>query len=662
MADSTYRRTVVPDRIDLRDRPYLPSVVGAPPARLSTLDEFRVRPLDQGETNACTGFALARMIDLLLRRAGRDDDAPVSPFMLYSMARRYDEFPGHTADEGSSLRGAMKGWYRHGACAQRLFSGIEMPPASDDPARDWWQDAVRRPLGAYYRVNTQSVVDMQLALRDTGVLYASAVCHSGWDEGLDLGDGRGAGWTIPRREALPSDGGHAFVIVGYDEDGFLVLNSWGTHWGNGGVGTLTYADWLNSAMDCWVAQLGVVTGMHDAVARASSLRVSNGHVEIATGNLRNQEIAPFVVDMENNGRLSSSGTFRTSAEDLRDLVTRHLTIARQRWKLAPGQPIDVAVYAHGGLTGESAAADTAARWIPALYERQVFPIFLMWETDLLSTVKNRLQDTLTALLAPEARPAAGMRSALERFWNERLERALAEPGSWIWGEMKQNAAAISQEGSGAELLYAIGRETGAFHPERIRLHLIGHSAGSILHCHAVKALVGLNVGWRFESVSFLAPAATVDLFNRTIAPELARGTIRRYAQWHLRESVEEKDPTCRAIGGYARSLLYLVSHSFEKGVRTPILGLERDYRNRLYPADRPNIRAFAAPGPASGSTTHGGFDDDALTMKAAIDYLKSEAIPRPEAELMFTPADLPAAAAAARGTEERRKRSRGKGN
>jgi len=43
--------------------------------------------------------------------------------MLYSMARRYDEFPGDPdIDTGSSLRGAIKGWYKHGACSDRLWT------------------------------------------------------------------------------------------------------------------------------------------------------------------------------------------------------------------------------------------------------------------------------------------------------------------------------------------------------------------------------------------------------------------------------------------------------------------------------------------------------------------------------------------------------------
>lgn len=40
-------------------------------------------------------------------------------------------------------------------------------------------------------------------------------------------------------------GGHAMVIVGYDSDGFLILNSWGPNWGSGGFATLApeYITW-----------------------------------------------------------------------------------------------------------------------------------------------------------------------------------------------------------------------------------------------------------------------------------------------------------------------------------------------------------------------------------------------------------------------------------
>ena len=211
-------RNVVPDRLDLRDRLYMPPVAVVPGVELAPKTNIPV--LDQGQTNACTGFALASVVYQLQHSAKRKHlDCCVSPFMLYSMARRYDEFPGDpNVDTGSSLRGAMKGWFKHGACSDRLWATETMPTAQvTKSADDWWLDAVQRPLGAYYRVDTRSVTDMHVALNEIGILYASAVCHSGWDDGSSKASQTKRGyWTIPRRKAGPGDGGHAFAIVGYN--------------------------------------------------------------------------------------------------------------------------------------------------------------------------------------------------------------------------------------------------------------------------------------------------------------------------------------------------------------------------------------------------------------------------------------------------------------
>jgi hypothetical protein len=247
--------------------------------------------------------------------------------------------------------------------------------------------------------------------------------------------------------------------------------------------------------------------------------------------------------------------------------------------------VDVAIYAHGGLTSEDGAAATAAKWIPALYDSKIFPIFFMWETDLLSTLGDRLEDVLKG----EPRMAGGLLDVAKKWWNERLEKLLARPGTTIWGEMKQNGAAISQ----------------------------AKDSGSIVHSYLVKRLCGL--GWTFESVNFMAPAVRVDAFMECVAPALRTGKVKRLNQFHLADDVEQKDPTCKPILGYSRSLLYLVSQSFEDGVKTPILGMQRYFEAVK---NVPNVRAWAAPGPQSKSTTHGGFDDDATTMASVIALIK----------------------------------------
>lgn len=62
-------RNVVPDRLDLRDRVYMPPV-GVVPG-VTRAPKINIPVLDQGQTNACTGFALASVVCLLQHNAKR---------------------------------------------------------------------------------------------------------------------------------------------------------------------------------------------------------------------------------------------------------------------------------------------------------------------------------------------------------------------------------------------------------------------------------------------------------------------------------------------------------------------------------------------------------------------------------------------------------------
>lgn len=607
-------RNVLPDPADWRDRAYAPPVAIAPPAVIDPPADLPV--LDQGLSSGCTGFALATVIHHLLRRAGRGADAPVSPWMLYSMARRYDEFPG-VADRGSSLRGALRGWHRHGACAAALWPAEPMPRASLAPAADWWGDAVRRPLGAYYRVEARSLADLHAAIAETGIVYASAACHAGWLEGHRARPRPkrrtvAPRWTIPLRPLRASDGGHAFALVGYDAEGFIVLNSWGATWGDGGLARLTYADWLANAMDCWVVQLGVVTAEHRRVASTATLspRVRDGGLSPDPVLARHQ-LAPYVVGMQGDGSLAASGVFRTQEDDLRALVQDYLDAARREWRVRPGRPLDIALYAHGGLVSERAAAATFGRWWPALYRARRLPVFLFWESDLLSTIATRL----AASLARVDRPVAAPKAALGDWWDARLESLFAPAGTALWEEIKHKAQATSAgAASGVQSFFRQLAASPLARDHPLRLHLVGHSAGAIVLAALIDRLAARE--WQFESVTFLAPAVTVAGFDRHVLPWLEAGAVRRYRQYHLTERAEERDATVRLALGYGRSLLYLVSESFEGGRSVPILGLERDFPARL--ARRRNVRVHVAPGPASTALVHGDLDDDAATIATVV--------------------------------------------
>ena len=87
---------------------------------------------------------------------------------------------------------------------------------------------------------------------EVGAIYVSGDVHGGWDMAVS----KKPIPTIPWTSSTKPDGGHAFALVGYDADGFIVQNSWGPGWGYHGFARLLYDDWLRHGDDAWVAVMG----------------------------------------------------------------------------------------------------------------------------------------------------------------------------------------------------------------------------------------------------------------------------------------------------------------------------------------------------------------------------------------------------------------------
>jgi Papain family cysteine protease len=276
------------DPVDLRDLPYrpplgsLPVVYPAPNIVAKFWPAYSSFVLNQGQEGACTGFGLACMVNYLKFtqalstylstgskvKFNAKKIEPVSPRMLYEFARRYDEFDGDDY-EGSSCRGALKGWHKHGVCTEAQWPYAGLTPA----VGDWAEQALDNTLGVYYRVDKNNLVDMQAAIADVGAVFVSAEVHGGWN--------LAAIHKAPSHDALPeikydrskkNDGAHAFAIVGYNRNGFIVQNSWGLDWGLNGFAVLTYSDWLANGMDAWVGTLGVPGVVNNAAAMSGNLR------------------------------------------------------------------------------------------------------------------------------------------------------------------------------------------------------------------------------------------------------------------------------------------------------------------------------------------------------------------------------------------------------
>jgi hypothetical protein len=177
--------------------------------------------------------------------------------MLYNFARRYDEYAGENY-EGSSCRGALKGWFHHGVCLVTEWSYLAGKVTT--PNLDYVERAADSTLGVYYRIDVKSITDLQAAIAQVGAIYVSVNTHRGWQvvPTLKKAITEHADLPLIAYDGNPSTtDGHAFALVGFNSKGFVVQNSWGTEWGGGGFAVLSYADWLANAMDAWVAAMGV---------------------------------------------------------------------------------------------------------------------------------------------------------------------------------------------------------------------------------------------------------------------------------------------------------------------------------------------------------------------------------------------------------------------
>jgi hypothetical protein len=601
-----------PDTPDLRDMLYVPTLTEVPVSRsLADYRRWKVPVLDQGTEGACTGFGLASVIHYLLRARGDDRVGKVSPFMLYDMARRYDEWAGDDYS-GSSARGAMKGWHKHGVCKSDLWErNGELPGTLTQKIA---QDASSRPLGAYFRVNHHDLVAMHCAIAEVGVVYATAEVHEGWDAvGRD---------GVIKHERTKT-GGHAFAIVAYDRSGFWIQNSCGATWGKGGFAHLTYEDWLENGSDVWVARLGVpVTLSMDATA--ASFSGARAGVQGDT----DWQLRPHIISVGNDGLPRDTGPFGTSAAEIEDIVLKDIPRITANWKTRR-----IVLYAHGGLVDEMNAVQRVAEYRAAMLEREVYPLCFVWKTDFWTTLKNILADSL------RRRRPEGVLDTAKDFLLDRLDDAL-EPvarvatGKMVWDEMKENARLATEAKNGAarlviDLLAKL---------KDVEVHLVGHSAGAIFLGPMIGALRDAELD--IESCTLWAPACTVKLFKTDYLPSIEDKTVKSFTLFALTDCAE-LDDDCAGI--YHKSLLYLVSNAFEEKPRiplfrdgVPILGMakfvqkDQELRERLQEPDQsgklpagtsalilaPNTHPV--PSCRSSCSHHGDFDDDKPTVQATL--------------------------------------------
>jgi hypothetical protein len=613
-----------PDRIDFRDLPYRPRLVSLPDRYPRAADIKHYFPayraskmvLDQKQEGSCTGFGLAAVVNYLrweleLKSRAKSTKTPtktakVSARMLYQNARLYDEWQGEDY-EGSSCRGAMKGFHKHGVCREQLWPYM----ANGEAGRalpGWDADAPLTPLGAYFRIDSRSLVDLQSAIFETHAIYVSANVHDGWQHVEKCRTLADAMIGPPRDPGAV--GGHAFGVVGYTDQGFIIQNSWGPDWGFHGFAILPYEDWTKNGSDAWALALGAPMRISvDGQSRNGSgkkqakqettFRSPAARTEISLDErLRvrapllarvgddpspirpwtNGEEANHIIYIGHAGRAERELVAANSGEDAVRIVVQDGV----RKAIASGIS-KIAIYDHGGLNSRTEGVTRAQVMGPWFLANDIHPIFVVWQTGFFESAGDIIRIGIEKLGKAPERVEGWVVDKLRDVKDRAFEVFARDFGvKAIWENMKGRAETASLTGGGLYAAAASLESVIGPLKNKPEIHLLGHSAGAIMHGHFLKAMKDKKL--TAKSIHLWAPACTVDFATNTFGAAFQNGVADAKSTYiDILSNANEMSDPCVPLA-YSKSLLYLISRALEPVHKTPVLGMAKAWE-KLPPDD-----------------------------------------------------------------------------
>jgi C1A family cysteine protease len=239
----------VPDLPDARDHFFsVAADVAIPPA--VDLRSQCPPPYDQGQLGSCTANAIGGAVQFEWLKQDNPAEVPSRLFIYY--CERMIEGSIYS-DSGAMLRDGIKVVAQYGAPFESAWP-YDITKFTMRPPQVVWIAAQQDRAVAYARV-VQTTGQMKACLA-SGYPFAFGFSVYESFESQEVA----ASGVVP----LPASseellGGHAVLAVGYDDASqrFIVRNSWGAGWGQGGYFTMPYA-YLGDrslASDLWTIRL-----------------------------------------------------------------------------------------------------------------------------------------------------------------------------------------------------------------------------------------------------------------------------------------------------------------------------------------------------------------------------------------------------------------------
>ena len=227
-----------------------------------------ILPYDQGQLGSCTANAFCGAYCLLEQI--KQGSATFHPSRLYVyFYERLEEDPKHNqkdlSDTGGDVVDGVSYIQQFGVCQESLWPyddtneqtkpNLSSYPYDTPPKSDYKTDASKHKISTYHTIPIdEELVNniKQSIVNKTPVLIAVAVYKS-FESEITAKTGHVTipnplNYNDPNDSRDPFLGGHEMCLIGYDDKtkSFLVMNSWGSKWGQGGLCLMPY-DYLTNS-------------------------------------------------------------------------------------------------------------------------------------------------------------------------------------------------------------------------------------------------------------------------------------------------------------------------------------------------------------------------------------------------------------------------------
>jgi hypothetical protein len=245
MATRSYGR--IPSPVDLRDKPaalLLSAAAPPPPANESLLQYVSIH--DQSITSACVWFAIAQAVRVFLKNNGVAGDPWMSTLFGYWNTLKLQGLG--LSDNGCIPRIALDALLSGGFCEEAAWTFDPANVTTQPPPGAYVAAYDQRLLTNYYRLTSfgdQLVFDIKTAINAGHCVI--------WGSPVDRGYEDYNGSYIMGPPSGPFLGQHQRCLVAYNESCLIEAGSWGTLWGQNGLGLISpeFIKW-DQAGDFWV--------------------------------------------------------------------------------------------------------------------------------------------------------------------------------------------------------------------------------------------------------------------------------------------------------------------------------------------------------------------------------------------------------------------------